>query len=119
MYDQQLSLSDAIGETEEERRARIDALKARLQKIAREMLEDDQVKRGQGVAFCDVRIAAETRGLLTGTEPGRTLSFGSTLMEQAGGTTFGWKRSRHRNSNRRLVRTFKLEPHDVQAEIAR
>jgi hypothetical protein len=110
------SLDAALGETEEQRRERIEAMKRRLQKIAREMLDEDKVREGPGVAFVDVRFAAETRGLLTGEEQGRTLSFGSTLMEAAGGEPFGWKRSKHRNSNRRLVRTFKLPPFDLPEE---
>lgn len=110
------SLDAAIGETEEERRERVEAMKRSLQKLARTMLEEDQVRRGEGVAFVDVRFAAETRGLLSGEEKGRTLSFGSTLMETAGGVAFGWKRSKHKNSNRRRVVTYKLEPFDLDGE---
>lgn len=108
MTSEQLSLSDAIGETEEEYGRRMEQLKERLQNLAREMLIEDAAKNGPGVSFVAVRLAGETRGILTGAEQGRTLSFGSQLMRSAGGVPGEMIRSKHRNSNRRLVRLFKL-----------
>lgn len=78
-------------------------LKARLVEIATELLLD----AGEfGVTFGEVRLAAETRGLLTGHEYGRWLSCGDGLMRQARGKrgrTNGKRKSRHGNSHRRML----------------
>ena len=57
------SLDAALGETEEQRRERIEAMKRSLQTLARTMLEEDQARRGvirtydpstgEGVVVCD------------------------------------------------------------------
>lgn len=78
-------------------------LKAKIQALAREMLIAAQ---DHGVGFDEVRHAAETRGLLTGEEDGRFLSFGSPMMKAAGGVVVRYRRSRHRNSQRRRVAVY-------------
>jgi hypothetical protein len=53
----------------------------RMAPIAKELAE----KAGpRGVIFADVRIVAVQRGLLTGEEAGRTLSYGPAVMKAAG-----------------------------------
>lgn len=95
---------------EQAERVRVHELKPKLQALALEMLEEDRAKGGHGIAFFHVRHAAEHRGWLTGEEPDRVLSFGSQLMRGAGGVPCGWATSKHKKSNRRTVRLFRLEP---------
>lgn len=116
MITDQLSLSDAMGETTEERETRIAQIRERLQKLAREMLLEDAEKGGPGVTFHAVRIAAETRGWLSGHEdPAHlNLSFGSGLMRGAGGVVASYVKGKHRNANRRRVAAYKLERPDVE-----
>lgn len=103
-FGAQLSIDD-------ERKARMEVLRQHLHAIAVEMLADDARSADRpthGVTFDQVRIRAETRGLLTGEEKGRTLSFGSTLMKSAGGVPCEYRRSKHRNSHGRLVAVYRL-----------
>lgn len=97
---------------EDDRSAVIAALRSQLQVIAHDMLTEDahRVTSGptHGVTFDQVRIRAETRGLLTGAETGRTLSFGAAVMKAAGGVPCEYRASKHRNSHGRTVRVFRL-----------
>jgi hypothetical protein len=77
----------------------------RLQRLAVELLER---AGAHGCGFDDVRIAAETRGWLTGEENGRFLSFGSILMKKAGGVPLRTRRSKHKQSQRRRITVFVL-----------
>lgn len=63
------------GEPDEERQI------ARLVPIARELA---QRAYPSSITFADVRIVAEARGLLTGEERGRRLSYGGKVMQAAG-----------------------------------
>lgn len=110
MMTDQLSLSHAIGETTEERETRITTLRNRLQDLAREMLLEDRAREGPGITFHAVRLAAETRGWLSGAEDPDylNLSFGSSLMRAAGGKVHGFVQGKHRNARRRRVATYKL-----------
>lgn len=102
---QQLSFDD-------DRAERLKVLRRELSAIAVEMLADDARSAStgptHGVTFDQVRIRAETRGLLTGEEKGRTLSFGSALMKAAGGVPCEYRASKHRNSHGRTVRVYRL-----------
>lgn len=80
-----------------------DELKARIQAIAHEML---LAAKRHGVGFDDVRAEAEKRGLLTGEESGRFLSFGSPCMKAAGGIVAKFRRSKHKRSQRRRVAVY-------------
>lgn len=115
MYEQ-LSLSDAIGETPQQATERREALRAKLQTLAREMLEEDRDKGGPGVTFHAVRLAAETRGWLTGEEKRGhiDLSFGSALMKAAGGIVAAYVKGKHAKAQRRRVAAYKLERPDVE-----
>jgi hypothetical protein len=97
---------------DDDRAERMDVLRANLTAIARDMLYEDSltVTAGptHGVTFDQVRIRAETRGLLTGEEQGRTLSFGAALMKAAGGIPCEYRASKHRKSHGRTVRVFRL-----------
>lgn len=53
----------------------------RLVPIARELAER---ARGHGVTIADVRLTAVNRGILTGEEQGRRLSFLGVVMKKAG-----------------------------------
>jgi len=78
-------------------------LKEQLCAIATELL---LIAEKFGVTFSEVRLAAETRGLLTGHEYGRWLSCGDGLMRRArgkGGRTNGKRKSQHGNSHRRML----------------
>lgn len=78
-------------------------LKKRIQSLAHEML---LAAKEHGVGFDEVRHAAETRGILTGQESGRFLSFGSPCMKAAGGVVVRFRRSRHVQSQRRRVAVY-------------
>lgn len=97
---------------EDDRAAHVALLRAALQAIAQDMLMEDSlhVTTGptHGVTFDQVRIRAETRGILTGAEQGRTLSFGASVMKAAGGVPCEYRASKHRNSHGRTVRVFRL-----------
>lgn len=97
------------------REEKLAALKEKLRTLAAVMLEAADER---GVTFDDVRMAAETRGFLTGDEEGRTLSFGSGLMKQCGAIPTAFVKSRHRNSNGRVVRLWKLPQYATEREIA-
>ena len=78
-------------------------LKDRLVALARELL---QRAGAHGCGFDDVRIAAETRGWLTGEERGRWLSVGDAIMRTARGKrgqVIGYRRTKHRNGHRRRI----------------
>lgn len=95
MSTAQLELTDFVGPSPE--------LKARLLTLAREML----LHAGEhGVGFDEVRMAAETRGWLTGSESGRFLSFGALLMQKAGGRVVRYRKSLHRASHNRRVAVY-------------
>jgi hypothetical protein len=79
------------------------ALKAAMQELAHEML---LAAGGHGVGFDDVRLEAQKRGLLTGHENGRFLSFGSPCMKAAGGVVVRFRRSKHAESQRRRVAVY-------------
>lgn len=79
------------------------SLREQMQRIAEEMLI---AAKDHGVGFDEVRHAAETRGLLTGDERDRFLSFGASIMKRAGGVVTRHRPSRHRNSNGRLVAVY-------------
>jgi len=91
----QLALGDFLGASAE--------LKSKIQAIAHELLLD---AGDHGVGFDEVRHAAETRGLLTGHEAARFLSFGSSLMKAAGGVAVRYRRSRHASAQRRRVAVY-------------
>jgi hypothetical protein len=91
----QLALGDFLGASKE--------LKQRIQALASELLLS---AREHGVGFDEVRHAAETRGLLTGHEAARFLSFGSQLMRSAGGVPVRYRRSRHAAAQRRRVAVY-------------
>lgn len=78
-------------------------LKARIQRLAHELMIG---AKEHGVGFDEVRLAAETRGWLTGEESGRFLSFGSPCMKAAGGIVIRYRRSMHRQSQRRRVAVY-------------
>lgn len=78
-------------------------LVARLRTLATELLER---AGAHGVGFDEVRMAAETRGWLTGHEMGRFLSCGDGVMRGARGKrgfVARYRRSLHKNSQRRRV----------------
>jgi hypothetical protein len=63
---------------------------ARLIPLARELAR----KRVAGITVSDLRVAAVSRGLLTGQETGRRLSFLGAVMKRAGlSNTGNWRRS--------------------------
>lgn len=97
---------------EDDRKERMGVLRRQLHAIALEMLNDDARSGGagptHGVTFDQVRIRAETRGLLTGEEKDRTLSFGAAVMKAAGGIPCEYRASKHRKSKGRVVRVFRL-----------
>jgi hypothetical protein len=78
----------------------------RLVPIARELAEK---ARGHGVTIADVRIAAVNRGILTGDESGRRLSFLGVVMRKAGLTaTNEYRRSHITKSHGNPHRVFVL-----------
>lgn len=80
----------------------------RMAAIARELGE----KAGErGVTVSDVRITAENRGLLTGEERGRRLSYLGTVMKRAGlEPTEEFRRSDVPKSNGNLHRVYVIRP---------
>ena len=77
---------------------------ARLIPLARELA----ARSPTGVTISDVRLYAQQRGLLSGTERGRQLSFLGAVMQKAGLTPTGeWRRSSilksHGNNHRVYV----------------
>lgn len=102
---------------DDDRKARLEGIRNLLQLIAHEMLtadmfsaENESTGLTHGVTFDQVRIRAETRGILTGEEEGRTLSFGAALMKAAGGVPCEYRASKHRKSHGRTIRVFRLPP---------
>lgn len=75
---------------------------AKLVEIAKELLTAAGL---DGVGFDDVRIAAQTRNILTGVEP---LSFGSVVMESAGGRRVRFRRSKMPSAQRRAIGVYVL-----------
>lgn len=64
---------------------------ARLVPLARELAKKTGTK---GITVSNLRLAAVARGLLTGEETGRRLSFLGSVMKKAGLTRTGeWRRS--------------------------
>lgn len=91
----QLELTDFAGPSP--------ALKARLLELAKELL----MRAGElGIGFDEVRFAGETRGILTGHESGRFLSFGALLMQKAGGRVVRYRKSLHRATHGRRVAVY-------------
>jgi hypothetical protein len=81
----------------------VKVIRARLVTLAKERL---QSAGPHGVTFDEVRFMAETRGWLTGEEAGRTLSFGASVMREAGGVATGYQASKHRKSKNRPIRIW-------------
>jgi hypothetical protein len=80
-----------------------DNVREKMLKLASEML----LEAGEhGLGFDEVRLAAETRGWLTGAERGSALSFGSKLMLVAGGVPVRSRRTKIKASARRRIRVY-------------
>jgi hypothetical protein len=66
-------------------------------------------KRGDEITVADLREEAVARGLLTGQETGRRLSFLGAVMRSAGLRNTGqWRRSHIERSHGNLMRVWKL-----------
>jgi hypothetical protein len=92
----------AEGYTPRERAADID----RLVPLARELAKKAGTK---GITVSNLRLAAVSRGLLTGQETGRRLSFLGTVMRRAGlNKAGGWRRSDVEQSHGNLTAIWVL-----------
>jgi hypothetical protein len=78
---------------------------AELVPLARELA----TRSPTGVTISDVRLYAQQRGLLTGTETGRRLSYLGAVMQQAGLQATGeWRRSSIVKSHGNVHRVYVL-----------
>lgn len=111
--EDQTSLFQSPADLARDRSQRLAALKEKLRELAHELLFQDGVAHGKGVAFYHVRHAAEHRGWLRDDGTDFNLSFGSGLMKAAGGAVVGHTPSEHKEGHGRLVALYKLRVPEI------
>lgn len=84
---------------EEKQLARV----AGAREIAKDLLER---RRVAGLTTDDIRFACETRGIFTGSEQGRTLSFLAGMLKGLGAVATTHVKSRHPRTNGREIRLW-------------
>lgn len=97
------SLGDSIGVDVAISAELHEKTKTRMQQLANDMLKKAGI---YGIGFDEVREAAERRGILTGYESGRALSFGSAMMRRAGGVVARWRNSRNKRARYRRIAVY-------------